>query len=60
MATSDNLEGQIETIRSAMQREWDNPKVAAAMAFDGVTVPLLAIAHELRRIRELMERQADA
>jgi hypothetical protein len=54
-----NIGAQVGTARSAMQREWGSPQ-AAAYAFDGVTIPLIAIADELRRIRELLEQRNDA
>jgi len=54
MTDNDNVSAHVATARSAMQREWGTPQ-AAAYAFDGVTVPLVAIADELRRIRKLLE-----
>lgn len=59
MSDPDHIKAQVATARRAMQREWGEPN-AATYAFDGVTIPLLAIADELRRIRELLEARSDA
>lgn len=60
MATDDNLAAQVGTARSAMRRELGDAPHPAVYALDGVTIPLLAIADELRRIREILERRTDA
>ena len=55
MADKSNLAAQVGTARSAMQRELGDVTHPAVYAFDGITMPLLAIADDLRRIRELLE-----
>ena len=60
MANDSNLAAQVGTARSAMRRELGDAPHPAIYAFDGITMPLLAIADELRRIRELLERRDDA
>lgn len=53
------VRSQVETARSAMQREWGTPQ-AAVYALDAITIPLLAIADEIAAIRANLEKRDDA
>ena len=44
MANDNNLAAQVGTARSAMRRELGDAPHPAIYAFDGITMPLLAIA----------------